>query len=230
MSRTIFTSDLHWGHENIIRYCMRGYKTYAERRADFVDNYNGNHEGWYTQSNLAFKSPDDMNHYMVLAWNEVVTKDDIVYVLGDWAMADKLGSKVFFDQLNFKQIHLIYGNHDCNDFEKGKLHPAINQIGFDSVQEELYAEIDGRNVWMAHIPYGHDNDKRNYLRPKVKPGFSLKKDVILSGHVHDKWLVNENESINVGVDLHDFRPKTLQQLLDGIDGVERFDSSIYLPV
>ena len=50
------TSDLHFGHENIIRYCDR-----------------------------PFADVDAMNRALVDRWNEVVGDDDVVWVLGDFA-------------------------------------------------------------------------------------------------------------------------------------------------
>lgn len=49
-----FIADTHFYHENIIKYCNR-----------------------------PFKNSKQMNEYIVNKWNSVVTKDDIVYHLGD---------------------------------------------------------------------------------------------------------------------------------------------------
>ena len=54
-----FTADHHFGHENIIRYCDRPFKTVNE-----------------------------MNRVMTDRWNEVVKPDDTVYVVGDFSLAD----------------------------------------------------------------------------------------------------------------------------------------------
>lgn len=212
--KTFFTSDNHFNHENIIKFCFRGYGSYEERK---------------NNPELHFKSIGEMNEIMVQRWNEVVGPTDTVYVLGDFAMGDKYKSVEYFNRLNGTK-HLVLGNHDCNNFVKKVVHPAILEMGFASITEELYAKIDGRNVWMAHIPYGYNNDNRNYLREKVKPGFSLKKDVILSGHVHDGWIINNYNSINVGTDVWDFYPQTLSQLLEKTKDLPRFDSTIFLPV
>jgi calcineurin-like phosphoesterase family protein len=209
-----FTSDIHVNHENIIKYSHRGYGTYQERKADPA---------------LIFKSVQDMNRVMLERWNEIVQPDDTVHLIGDFAMGNKYAAIDFFKQLN-GTIHLTFGNHDCTDFEKKKLHPAIEQCGFASIEYERYIEVDGKHLWLAHIPYGHDNDRRAYQRPPVKPGFSLKKDIILSAHVHDKWFWNDYRSINVGCDLQDFYPRTLSQLLARTDEEPQFDSSVYLEV
>jgi len=59
--RKIFiTSDQHFFHKNIIRYCNRPFKSYQE-----------------------------MNEEMIKRWNDVVGKNDIVIYLGDFAFRNK---------------------------------------------------------------------------------------------------------------------------------------------
>jgi len=78
---------------------------------------------------------------------------------------------------------LIRGNHDGN--------PRVmkEKVGFDEVHEEL--EWEG--WWLRHKP-----EKTN------KP--------MLCGHVHERW-TRIQDVINVGVDVWDYRPVTLNQLL-----------------
>jgi calcineurin-like phosphoesterase family protein len=44
------------------------------------------------------------------------------------------------------------------------------------------------------------------------PEYIWTDDIILCGHVHEKWLRKDNK-INVGVDQWDFKPITLEQIL-----------------
>ena len=77
-----FTSDLHFGHKNILRYDNRPFATVEEMDAELIER-----------------------------WNKKVTPKDIVYVLGDigWYTSDRLGKII--EKLNGHKI-LIVGNHD----------------------------------------------------------------------------------------------------------------------
>lgn len=82
MSKVFVTSDSHWGHTNIIKYCKRPFDC-----AEIMDNY------------------------LIEQWNKVVEKDDKVFHLGDFAFGDQAYTKNIVSQLN-GNIHLIRGNHD----------------------------------------------------------------------------------------------------------------------
>lgn len=79
---TWFTSDTHYGHEAIIRYCGRPYTTAAEMGFD-----------------------------MARRWNERVAPTDTVYHLGDFAMGDPEMYPAYRQKLNGQTI-LVRGNHD----------------------------------------------------------------------------------------------------------------------
>jgi calcineurin-like phosphoesterase family protein len=78
-----FTSDLHLGHKNIIKYCNR-----------------------------PFKDEKEMDDVLISNWNSVVEKDDFVYILGDFTKICKSAIiNDYLIKLNGKKI-LIFGNHD----------------------------------------------------------------------------------------------------------------------
>jgi len=80
--RTWFSSDHHFGHANVIRYCGRPY-------ADV----------------------DEMNRDMVRRWNDSVGPRDVVYYLGDFAMGAASAWAGFRERLQGRLI-LVRGNHD----------------------------------------------------------------------------------------------------------------------
>lgn len=76
------TSDLHFGHKNIIKYENRNYDSVEEMDIDYIKK-----------------------------WNETVKPEDFIYILGDfsWHKSDK--TTEILKQLNGKKV-LIVGNHD----------------------------------------------------------------------------------------------------------------------
>ena len=83
MSNVFFTSDHHFGHANVIKFCNR-----------------------------PFADVDEMNEKLVVKWNEKVKPNDEVYHLGDLAMTkDREQVKDILNRLN-GVIYLIEGNHE----------------------------------------------------------------------------------------------------------------------
>ena len=81
--KTFFTSDTHFNHANVIKYCGR-----------------------------PFGSAEEMNREMIARWNAVVGPEDTVYHLGDFALGKFAEAPVFLRQLNGARKILIRGNHD----------------------------------------------------------------------------------------------------------------------
>lgn len=76
-------ADLHFGHENVIKYTSQ-----------------------------PFVNAEEMNQRLIEYWNSVVGNDDLVYVLGDFTLSRKMNViKNLVNILNGKKI-LIMGNHD----------------------------------------------------------------------------------------------------------------------
>lgn len=172
-----FTSDLHFGHANIIEY-----------------------------SDRPFANVDEMNVALIENWNSVVNDDDVVYVLGDVALGRIQDTLPLCSLLRGTKI-LFPGNHDrCwGGHRKGvagwteKYHDVG---GFVVVGGQSEMHVGGQVVNLSHFPYegdSHDEDRFQQHRP-VDDGRWL-----LHGHVHEKWQVRGRQ-INVGVDVWDYRP------------------------
>lgn len=82
MSKIFFTSDSHFSHTNIIRYCSR-----------------------------PFADTNEMDEAMIKKWNDVVKPEDICYHLGDFGLTSKEKIIEIGNRLNGHKI-LIKGNHD----------------------------------------------------------------------------------------------------------------------
>ena len=158
--KVFFTADCHFDHANIIRY-----------------------------SNRPFKSVEHMNREIIKRWNSVVSSDDLVYHVGDFAFKGQSNAKRFEHMLNGSIVH-IRGNHDMNNGVKTYIDKAIMYFG-------------GKDVFVQHHP------------PEILPFC----DFVVCGHIHEKWkfkLLKSNPSIpiiNVGVDVNQFTPVSTNNLL-----------------
>ena len=84
MINTFFTSDHHFGHQNILEYLLK-------------------------KESRPFSCLEEMHEVMIERWNSVVRCNDIVYHLGDFCFGRKNIS--IGGRLNGKK-KLIMGNHD----------------------------------------------------------------------------------------------------------------------
>lgn len=85
MTKIFVTSDLHFGHANVLKFC-------PETRGMFA-------------------TADEMNSGMIEQWNKTVSPEDTAYILGDVAFTSATEACKILAQLNGTKI-LIEGNHD----------------------------------------------------------------------------------------------------------------------
>jgi len=139
-----------------------------------------------------FASTAEMDEAMVERWNAVVGSEDEVWHLGDFALhvkperiADLLAA------LNGRK-HLITGNNDGA--------ATLAAPGWASVQ--AYAELNVGGTWLVMCHYAFRTWK-NMGRGWID----------LHGHSHGK-LKPQTRQYDVGVDAFDFRPVTLDTILN----------------
>lgn len=193
MNTTWFTSDEHYFHKNVIRLCARPFADLEQMHAALIANFNA-----------------------------LVHPGDVVYHLGDFVWNwNKVGR--ILAQLNGEH-HLIIGNHDqCHPVHDhhspGKYPAEYLRMGFKSVQTDLKIHIGTHDVKLCHFPYmpkdvtGMEEYHLRFpdFRPKDEGGW------LLHGHVHTQFK-QQGRQINVGVDQWDFKPVSLDQLLELING------------
>lgn len=175
----------------------------------FTSDTHFNHKNIIEYCKRPWQTIEDMNNGMIDKWNSVVGVSDTVVHIGDFAMGPKAERYGFVKRLNGKII-LVKGNHD--DVKNNVLTAA----GFSSVVD-TYEFVDPKygRVLCEHVP-----NRMN------------KHDYMLSGHVHDTWRHLGN-IINVGVDVRDFTPKTLDQLVSdtifqkAVDKLAGFEPKVF---
>lgn len=97
MNKKFYISDLHFGHQKCIDFDKR-----------------------------PFKSFNDMNETMIQNWNSVVSKGDLVYVLGDMFWDNRLIPEIMPRLKGTK--FLIKGNHDRISTEHNKYFEWIKDV------------------------------------------------------------------------------------------------------
>jgi calcineurin-like phosphoesterase family protein len=187
-----FTSDNHFYHVNVIRYCNR-----------------------------PFSSVEHMNEIMVNNWNSVVGPSDIVYHLGDFSMAFR-SIELYTRRLNGVKYLVPGNHDFCHSFHKKSRTEEnrnlwINKYesnGWIILPEQTTIDLDDiGTVNLCHLPYQltHSaDDKYNKWRPNDDGRW------LLCGHIHQNWKVKDN-MINVGVDVWDHKPVSIKQIKEIID-------------
>lgn len=99
--KTWITSDLHFGHTNIMKFCPK------------------------TRS--CFRDVDHMNIEMVKEWNNNVAVEDTVYILGDFSFMNVEKTVALARTLNGNKI-LIEGNHDSKLVKDKRFRDCFDQI------------------------------------------------------------------------------------------------------
>lgn len=156
-----------------------------------------------------FSSAEEMNELIVRNWNDAVHSSDQVWVLGDVVMGNTRANLPIMSRLKGEK-HLIAGNHDAvwsQHRDSYKHFPEWLKY-FNSIQSFARKRIKGKNVLLSHFPYqGDHRDEERFTQYRLRDeGLPL-----LHGHVHTEWR-ERGYQFNVGVDVRDFRPVSLQEI------------------
>lgn len=153
-----------------------------------------------------FKSLQDMEEAIIQNWNKKISDEDIVYVLGDLVKDDDASAIQIFKQLKGHK-HLIVGNHDHQLLEDIKSSNIFETIEFI----KLIIDED-RKVCVCHYPL---MDWMEFNR----------QGILVYGHIHNKTEKNGKAykqikefyrslpAYNCGVDVCNFEPRTLNELI-----------------
>ena len=145
-----------------------------------------------------YSSVEEMNKEQVCKWNEVVSKDDEVWFLGDGMMNDNVAGAMCFSQLNGK-IHIIAGNHDTSSRIE-----IYKQLGFD-VQDGKRLSYKKKSFILSHEPVITSNGNFKGWRDTVN----------IHGHTHQtsNFTQGFNLMYHAGVDSHDGYPVALDDII-----------------
>jgi len=203
---TWFTSDPHFGHDNVIDFCNR-----------------------------PFKDMEEMMEKIRIKWNAKVKPEDQVIFVGDvFFYLNKPEAKAYLDSLNGKKI-LVRGNHDRKPREMNGMgfdfvceemtylianeRVTISHYPFRApeyvnfyynMKHKLFTALGIKGTWKL--------DRRFYTRRPVNKG-----QFLLHGHTHSS-LRTRGRQIHVGMDAWDFEPISIGQIGNVITDIKREES------
>ena len=177
------------------------------------------HFGHYNIINYCNRPFKDLNHMdetLIRNWNERIKPNDSVIFAGDFSFKNSSGGKEgegskintsfdYLKRLNGKLV-MLKGNHDKNN----GINTHINslRVGF------------GKKIF--HIQHRPPHNKESIIGA----------DIVLCGHVHEKWKVKLYEFdeikipvINVSVDVWGFKPIKFTEITYLVDKIEKGEVS-----
>lgn len=168
----------------------------------FTSDTHFNQDRTLTLSKRPFKDVDEMNDVLVFNWNKEVGPDDDVYHLGDF------GDISFAEKLN-GNIHLIAGNYELRDYTVDELTSVFHGV---VTLPQLTLQEGGEILRLVHEPSNSDF-----------------KTFTLFGHIHKLQMVKRN-GLNVGVDCHNFKPISIDDILFYKNAIDKFyDNEVFSP-
>lgn len=165
------------------------------------------HKSIIEMSNRPFDSLEEMHRVLIQNWNAVVRPRDMVYILGDFLYkgtaddANKILRKLRGEKF------LVRGNH-----EKYLVQPDFDSSLYGWVKDYYEFKLNQQKVVLFHYPILEWN---GYFQGAIQ----------LYGHVHN----NDSEkfaeilgsrAINVGVDMNEFMPVSLEEILERVKAAE----------
>jgi calcineurin-like phosphoesterase family protein len=180
MGNTFFTADLHIFHKNILKF---------------------------EPKSRPFSSLDEMHNVIIDRWNDKVTNNDTVYILGDVSFGQLDETNYILDQLDGKELILIRGNHD----EKLLKNTGF-EFNFHKIYDYLELKLDKTYI-LSHYPFLTWN-KSHYG------------SVNLFGHLHSKFLGN-SQQLNVGMDCHNLEPISLEEVNSALKLLPKYEIDFF---
>lgn len=191
-----FTSDTHYGHANVMRFCNRPW----------------------SDINMMNKGLEDR-------WNEVVGENDIVFILGDvfWykdpqQMTNKL------KRLNGSQIYILPGNHDdvsaLQKIKDNRVHIISDTtVVFISGLDEDKPTRE-HEFMLSHFPlatWPHFSRGVLNLHGHIHSGPRSRNEIDVPGY---DLILKSHLTYDVGVDNNNYTPIEIREIINKVKNNE----------
>lgn len=152
-----------------------------------------------------FQNSREMIEILIKNHNQIVSKDDLVYLVGDVCYKESPQSLIEVERFNGRKI-LIRGNHD-KIFTDNQLLDYFQEV---IPEKGLQLNIGDIACNITHYPSLAVADRFN-----------------LVGHVHSAWKYQLN-SVNIGIDTNHFVPHNLDESVPlFLKSIEMFDEDVW---
>jgi len=158
----------------------------------FTSDHHFGHSGARSFYRRPFASVAEMDRAMIERWNSIVKPDDTVWHLGDFAVRQSPERVASLLSGLHGQKHLIAGNNDDT--------AVTGCPGWISVQPYAEVTVNETRLILCHYPF---RTWRDMGRGSIN----------LHGHSHGR-LKPQPHQFDVGVDVWDFRPVQLMDLVE----------------
>jgi len=186
--KEFITSDHHFGHKAILKFTPKRYNDQGQE----------------------YKTIEEHDQDLIRKWNSIVSPNDLVYHLGDFAYKCSMSyAQYIFWSLNGRKI-LILGNHDSklakkftNSWEEIHQLLRIEVLKSNGVKQSILLGHRPFLTWESKCWHFHGHTHRNieHLNNNLKApdyhSISIRKDI--------------------GVDTNNGYPYDLQSLIDNYD-------------
>lgn len=170
MPKTFLISDMHFGHENIIRY-----------------------------ENRPFNNADEMDEAMICNWNNTVGASDEVFILGDVSFHNEEKTAGILNRLNGRKV-LILGNHDRDRSAEWWKKTGIDEVYQYPIIYDGFFIFSHEPVYLnPNMPYANIHGHLHHLKYADNQFFNVSVECIdytpiLFGEVRRKLMEYPYES------------------------------------
>jgi len=168
----------------------------------FIGDTHFDHKNIIKYCHRPFSNVTEMNEVIKNNWNSTVGDNETVYFLGDWSFGRGSKPANYWKRQLKGRIVSIHGSHDRNN--------KRNEIKFEKTK---VLHVGGYSFLLIHNPEDKKTEWHGW---------------IIHGHVHNNkmdrypFINGEQKTINVSVELINYKPVSLSYLLSlGLDSIRR---------
>jgi calcineurin-like phosphoesterase family protein len=171
----------------------RKYRKWEDLMLFFTSDWHIGHRNIIEHCQRPFKDVQEMHRTLIDNYNSVVADKDEVWFLGDIGFRDADTINSVLSQLTGRK-HIVWGNHD-------KANRKVLAPHFESAQDYKELKYEKRFLVLMHYPLQSWN--------KSKHG-----SIHLHGHCHGSLPSHFVRRQDVGVDIYNFFPVSLNEILN----------------